>query len=95
MDFLSKDEKILEKEFLDQGYIIREVANKDALKKIQKFAIDMLSRKGGDSLDNTHTSISINELIAQLRICFSSWLYETPHLIVCMPFLITFVSSTY
>ena len=62
MDFLSKDEKILEKEFLDQGYIIREAANKDALKKIQKFAIDMLSRKGGDSLDNTHKSISINEL---------------------------------
>ena len=42
MDFLSKDEKILEKEFMDQGYIIREAANKDALKKIQKFAIDML-----------------------------------------------------
>jgi sporadic carbohydrate cluster 2OG-Fe(II) oxygenase len=62
MDFLSKDEKILEKEFLDQGYIIREAANKDALKKIQKFAIDMLSRKGGDSLDNAHKSISINEL---------------------------------
>ena len=47
---------------MDQGYIIREAANKDALKKIQKFAIDMLSRKGGDSLDNTHKSISINEL---------------------------------
>ena len=62
MDFLSKDEKILEKEFLDQGYIIREAANKDALNKIQKFAIDMLSRKGGDSLDNTHKIISINEL---------------------------------
>jgi sporadic carbohydrate cluster 2OG-Fe(II) oxygenase len=62
MDFLSKDEKILEKEFLDQGYIIREAANKDALNKIQKFVIDMLSRKGGDSLDHAHESISINEL---------------------------------
>ena len=64
MDFLSKDEKALEKEFIDQGYIIREAANKDALNKIQKFAIDMLSRKGGDSLDNTHESISSNELNA-------------------------------
>ena len=64
MDFLSKDEKILEKEFIEQGYIIRDAANKDALNKIQKFVIDMLSRKGGDSLDNTHESISINELNA-------------------------------
>ena len=31
MDFLSKDEKVLENEFIDQGYIIREAANKDAL----------------------------------------------------------------
>ena len=36
MDFLSKNEKVLEKEFIDQGYIIREAANKDALNKIQK-----------------------------------------------------------
>ena len=62
MDFLSKDEKILEKEFLDQGYIVREAANKDALNKIQQFVIDMLSKKGCDSLDNAHESISINEL---------------------------------
>jgi sporadic carbohydrate cluster 2OG-Fe(II) oxygenase len=62
MDFLSPDEKILEKEFTDQGYIIREVASKDALCKINKFAIDMLSREGGDLLDKTHESISINKL---------------------------------
>jgi sporadic carbohydrate cluster 2OG-Fe(II) oxygenase len=62
MNFLSNDEKILEKEFIDQGYIIRDVANKDALGKIQKFTIEKLSRKGGDSLDKTHESISINEL---------------------------------
>jgi len=62
MDFLSNDEKILEKEFIDQGYIIRDVANKGALGKIQKFTSEKLSRKGGDSLDKTHESISINEL---------------------------------
>ena len=62
MDFLSKDEKVLEKEFIDQGCIIREAANKDALNKIQKFVIDMLSKKGCDSLDNTHECISSNEL---------------------------------
>ena len=62
MDFLSKNEKILENEFIDQGYIIREVANKDALNKIQKFATDMLSKKGGSSLDKTHMSIGIKEL---------------------------------
>ncbi len=62
MNFLSKDEKILGQEFIDQGYIIREVANNDALNKIHKFANDMLSRKGGDSLNNTHESIGINEL---------------------------------
>ena len=62
MDFLSKDEKILGKEFIDQGYIIRPVANKDALDKIQKFAVDKLSKKGNGSLDKTHESISIREL---------------------------------
>jgi sporadic carbohydrate cluster 2OG-Fe(II) oxygenase len=62
MDFLSKNEKILENEFTDQGFIIREAANKNALNKIQKFAIDMLSRRGGGSLDNTHEIIDINEL---------------------------------
>ena len=46
MDFLSKNEKILEDEFTDQGFIIREVASKDALNKIQNFAIDMLSERG-------------------------------------------------
>ena len=62
MDFFSKNEKVLENEFIDQGFIIREAANKDALKKIQKFAIDILSRKGGNSLDNAHKYIGINEL---------------------------------
>ena len=62
MDFLSKNEKILENEFMDQGFIIRDAANKDALNKIQKFAIDMLTRKGGDLLDNTHKNIDIEEL---------------------------------
>ena len=62
MDFLSKNEKILEDEFTDQGFIIREVASKDALNKIQNFAIDMLSERGGSSLDNTHEIIGINEL---------------------------------
>ena len=62
MDFLSKDEKNLGKEFIDQGYIIRPVANKDALDKIQKFATDKLSKKGNDSLDKTHENISIEEL---------------------------------
>ena len=62
MDFLSKDEKTLENEFTEQGFIIREVANKDALNKIQKLAVDMLIKKGGDSLDNTHKAISIDEL---------------------------------
>ena len=64
MNFLSKNEKILEKEFIDQGFIIREVANKDALNKIHKLAVKMLSRKGGDSLDNTHKNIDIDELKA-------------------------------
>tara|TARA_B100000787_G_C16184283_1_gene293682 strand:+ start:582 stop:1355 length:774 start_codon:yes stop_codon:yes gene_type:complete len=62
MDFLSKDEKILGKEFLTQGYIIREAANKNALNKIQQFTIDMLSRRGGNSLDNTHECINITDL---------------------------------
>jgi sporadic carbohydrate cluster 2OG-Fe(II) oxygenase len=62
MNFLLKNEKILENEFLNQGYVIRDVANKVALNKIQTFAIDMLSRKGGDSLDTTHKHISISEL---------------------------------
>jgi len=62
MDFLSTNEKILANEFIDQGFIVREVANKDALIKIQKFAIDMLSKKGGNSLDNTHRNIDIKEL---------------------------------
>ena len=50
MDFLSKKEKILEEEFTNQGFIIREAADKNALNKIQKFAIDLLSKRGGKSL---------------------------------------------
>jgi sporadic carbohydrate cluster 2OG-Fe(II) oxygenase len=62
MDFLSKNEKILEKEFTNQGFIIREAASKDALNKIQNFAIDILSKRGGSSLDSTHEIIDTNEL---------------------------------
>jgi len=62
MDFLSKNEKILANEFVEQGFVIREVANKEALNQIQKFAVDMLIKKGGDSLDNTHKAISIKDL---------------------------------
>ena len=45
MDFLSKKEKILEEEFTNQGFIIREAADKNALNKIQKFAIDLLEKE--------------------------------------------------
>ena len=62
MDFLSTNEKILANEFIDQGFIVREAANKDALNKIQKFVIDMLSKKGGNLLDNAHRNIDIQEL---------------------------------
>ena len=54
MDFLSTNEKILANEFIDQGFIVREAANKDALNKIQKFVIDMLSKKGGNLLDKSY-----------------------------------------
>ena len=36
MDFLSKKEKILEEEFTNQGFIIREAADKNALNKVIK-----------------------------------------------------------
>jgi sporadic carbohydrate cluster 2OG-Fe(II) oxygenase len=62
MDFLSTNEKILANEFIDQGFIVREAANKDALNKIQKFVIDILSKKGGNLLDNAHRNIDIQEL---------------------------------
>tara|TARA_B100001173_G_scaffold298641_1_gene296431 strand:+ start:394 stop:1164 length:771 start_codon:yes stop_codon:yes gene_type:complete len=62
MDFLSKQEKKLENEFLTQGFIIREAANKESLNRIQKFIINFISRKGCDSLDKSHESISIVEL---------------------------------
>ena len=62
MDFLSKDEKKLEKEFIEKGYIIREVANKEALSKIKKFAIELLSKKGAQSLDKTHDFVTDKEL---------------------------------
>jgi sporadic carbohydrate cluster 2OG-Fe(II) oxygenase len=59
MDFSSQEDKKIEKEFIEQGYIIRPVADKDALDKIKKFALRKLSNK---SLDKTHESVSINEL---------------------------------
>jgi len=59
MDFSSQEDKKIEKEFIEQGYIIRPVADKDALDKIKKFALKKLSNK---SLDKTHESVSINEL---------------------------------
>ena len=59
MDFSSQEDKKIEKEFTEQGYIIRPVADKDALDKIKKFALRKLSNK---SLDKTHESVSINEL---------------------------------
>ena len=62
MDFLSKKEKNLAKEFVNQGFIIRDVADKDALYKIQKLVIKMLSLKGNNSLDSAHEIININEL---------------------------------
>ena len=62
MDFLSKKEKILEEEFTNQGFIIREAADKNALNKIQKFAIDLLSKRGGKSLDQTHEIVDYGEL---------------------------------
>ena len=62
MNFLSKSEKILENEFIKQGFIIREVASKQALNKIHKFANNMLIQKGGDSLDYAHKVIGIKEL---------------------------------
>ena len=62
MDFLSPEEKMLEREFLSQGFIVRNVANIESLKKIQKFAIDMLSKKGCDSLNKAHENISVSQL---------------------------------
>ncbi len=62
MDFLSKNEKILEKEFIDQGYIIRPVANKVALDKIQNFFLSKLSKSNNNSLGMAHQSINIDEL---------------------------------
>jgi len=62
MDFLLNEEKILGQEFIDQGYIIRDVANKEALNKIHKFLNDQLSKKGDNTLNNTHESIDIDDL---------------------------------
>jgi len=59
MDFLSQEDKKVEKEFIEQGYVIRPVANKGALDKIKKFALSKISDK---SLDRVHESVSINEL---------------------------------
>ena len=38
MDFLSQEDKRVEQEFVEQGYVIRPVADKDALDKIKTFA---------------------------------------------------------
>jgi sporadic carbohydrate cluster 2OG-Fe(II) oxygenase len=62
MDFLSKDEKQLERDFMDHGFIVKEVADKNILNKIRKFVIDILSKKGGKSLDNSHEIINIHDL---------------------------------
>ena len=62
MDFLSKNEKKLENEFTNQGLIIREVADKNALNKIQQFVFDMLSERGGEYLDSAPEVIDINDL---------------------------------
>jgi len=51
MDFLSQEDKEIEREFIDQGYIIRPVADKGALDKIKKFA---LSKLPGNNLNKTH-----------------------------------------
>jgi len=61
MDFLSQEDKKIEKEFIEQGYIIRPVPDKDALDKIKKF---VLSKLPDISLDQAHESVSINELNA-------------------------------
>jgi sporadic carbohydrate cluster 2OG-Fe(II) oxygenase len=69
MNFLSKDDKIFEKEFVEQGYVIRPVADKDALDRIhhevQKLAISKLACKDDtetDLLDKIHKFINPSDL---------------------------------
>lgn len=59
MNFLSKKDKSVEKEFIKQGYIVRQAADKGSLDKIKKFVLSKLSNK---NLDKTHEIVSINEL---------------------------------
>jgi sporadic carbohydrate cluster 2OG-Fe(II) oxygenase len=59
MDFLSQEDKRVEQEFVEQGYVIRPVADKDALDKIKTFASKKIL---GNNLDKTHKSISIDKL---------------------------------
>ena len=61
MDFLSQKDKEIEREFIDQGYIIRPVADKGTLDKIKKFALSKLSDK---NLDKTHEVLSVTDLNA-------------------------------
>jgi len=59
MDFLSQEDKEIEKEFIEQGYVIRPVADKGALDKIKKFA---LSKLPGNNLNKTHEMLNVSDL---------------------------------
>ena len=61
MDFLSLEDKKVEQEFVEQGYVIRPVADKDALDKIKKFALGKLFDK---DLNQAHEIVSIDKLNA-------------------------------
>jgi sporadic carbohydrate cluster 2OG-Fe(II) oxygenase len=62
MNFLTKEDKVLEKEFIKHGYIIRPSANKGALDRIQKFITNQLPNKNNTSLNKAHEGVDINEL---------------------------------
>lgn len=62
MDFLSEKDRILGREFIEQGYIIRSVADKVALNKIQKFILSKLPEGSDNSLDKVHQNVDIDEL---------------------------------
>ena len=59
MDFISQEDKETEREFIDQGYIIRPVADKGALDKIKKLALSKLPDK---NLDKTHEVLSVADI---------------------------------